>query len=59
MNEMRWLIRMSQWARNPPPLSRVILVFAVLGLCLAIVGAEWLGLWPDWLTSERVRPPKF
>jgi hypothetical protein len=59
MNEVRWLIRMSHWARNPPPLRRVILVFAVIGLCLAIVGIEWLGYWPDWLTAERVRAPKF
>lgn len=56
---MRWLIRMSQWARNPPPLWKVLLVAAVVGICLVIAGIEWLGFWPDWLTAERVRRPKF
>ncbi|MCY1125321.1 hypothetical protein OU426_00500 [Frigidibacter sp. RF13] len=47
---LRWLLRMSQWARNPPSMSRVILGAIVIGLCLLIAGIEWLGLWPEWLT---------
>jgi len=45
-----WLIRMAQWARNPPSWGRVKLVAAVVLLCLAIYGVEWMWGWPDWLT---------
>ncbi|MEZ5887410.1 MAG: hypothetical protein R3D56_11085 [Paracoccaceae bacterium] len=47
---LRWLLRMSQWARRPPSMNRVILGAIVIGICLAIVGLEWFGLWPEWLT---------
>ena len=50
---MRWLIRMSQWARNPPSEKRVKLVLAAVAICAAIVGIEWLGFWPDWAETER------
>lgn len=50
MNQMRWLLRMSQWARNPPPLSRVLMVFGVVALCLVLVGIEKFVGWPDWMT---------
>jgi hypothetical protein len=52
---LRPFLRMSQWARNPPSLRRVILGLAVIGLCLAIAGIEWLGLWPDWLIADPGR----
>lgn len=45
-----WLIRMTQWARNPPSWGRVKLVFAVVLACLAIYGVELVWGWPDWLT---------
>ena len=46
----RWFLRMSQWARHPPPMWKVLLVAIVVALCLALAGLQWLGLWPDWLT---------
>ncbi|SFT49758.1 hypothetical protein [Sedimentitalea nanhaiensis] len=52
---MRWLLRMSRWARNPPSARRVVLVFGVIALCLGIVALEWLGLWPEWATAQRMR----
>lgn len=52
---LRPFLRMSQWARHPPPMRRVILGLIVIGLCLAIAGIEWLGLWPDGLTADPGR----
>ncbi|MCC0063965.1 MAG: hypothetical protein H6895_07745 [Defluviimonas sp.] len=46
---LRHLVRMSRWARHPPPLWRVKLVFAVVALCLLIVGLDHFGLWPEGL----------
>ena len=51
----RWFLRMSRWARNPPSEKRVRLVLAIIGVCLVIVGLEWLGLWPEWATAQRMR----
>lgn len=45
-----WLVRMAQWARNPPSWGRVKLVVAVVLLCFALYGVELLWGWPDWLT---------
>lgn len=56
MNNLNWLIRMSQWARNPPSAKRVVLVLVVIALGLALAGLEHFGLWPDWATLER--PPR-
>ena len=52
---MRWLLRMSRWARNPPGTRRVLLVFAVIAACLALYGIERLGLWPDWAVAQKLR----
>ena len=38
----RWLLRASQWARNPPPARRVWLVMGVIAACLALAGVERL-----------------
>ncbi len=46
----RWLLRMAQWARHPPPLRRVLLGLAALAAVLLIAGAQWMGWWPDELT---------
>jgi len=54
---MRWLLRMSQWARHPPSESRVLLGLGAILLCLAVAGAEWLGLLPDWFALNP-RPPR-
>jgi hypothetical protein len=48
---------MAQWARNPPSPARIKLVFAVVGLCLAIFAIEtWIG-WPDWMSLDPERVP--
>lgn len=52
----KWLVKMAMWVRNPPSPERVKLVFAVIALCLVIVGLEKLFGWPDWLTPGKVRP---
>ncbi len=49
MNE-RWLLRASQWARNPPSWKRVKIFLAVLALCLILFAVERFAGWPDWLT---------
>lgn len=52
MNPLVWLMRMSRWARHPPPLWKVILVVAVIAACVALVAVEtWIG-WPDALTTQ-------
>ncbi|MDG1167995.1 MAG: hypothetical protein P8N14_02265 [Sulfitobacter sp.] len=48
-----WLMRMAQWARNPPSAKRVKFVFAIIALAAVIWGIEWIGWWPDWATAER------
>ena len=53
MNNLNWLVRASQWVRNPPSEKRVILVLVVVGLGLAIAGLEHFGLWPEWAKLER------
>ncbi len=47
-----WLIRMRRWAQHPPPMSRVLLVLAVIAVCLLLFGIERIWGWPDWLTVE-------
>jgi hypothetical protein len=47
-----WLMRMARWVRHPPSPRAVRGLLIVLGLCLALVGIEALGLWPDWATTE-------
>lgn len=48
----RWLIRMSQWARNPPPAWKVKLVLGVIAAALLIAGYEALFGWPEALTPQ-------
>jgi hypothetical protein len=55
MNPM-WLIRLAQWARNPPSPERVKLVLAVIAVCLLIFGYEALFGWPDWFVPQKVKP---
>ena len=44
------LIKMAMWARNPPPVWKVVLVLGVIAACFVLVGFEKLVGWPDWLT---------
>lgn len=52
---MNWFLRMARWAHNPPSAKKVVAVLIVVALCLAILGIEKLGWWPDWATAERMR----
>lgn len=51
------LLRMAQWARNPPSARRVVLVLSVVAICLALAALEWAGYVPDnfGLTPDRPR----
>jgi predicted membrane metal-binding protein len=55
MSPENLFIRMAQLARNPPPRWKVLLWAAVILLCLAVVGIEKLGFWPDWMTMRPRR----
>ena len=50
---MKWLLRMSSWARHPPSPGRVKLVLAVIALCIVIYGIEQIWGWPAWLTPNN------
>jgi hypothetical protein len=54
-----WLLRMAQWARNPPSPQRVKLVLAVIGLCLVLFAIERGIGWPAWLQVNPAPRPKF
>lgn len=51
----RWLLHMARWAHRPPSAKTVKLVLGIVALCLIVFGIEWLGLWPDWATAEKMR----
>ncbi len=51
---MNWLIRMSQWARHPPPMWKVKLVVAVVLMCVAIFGIEQIWGWPEALRVNKL-----
>jgi hypothetical protein len=53
MWNIMWFMRMVRWARNPPALRRVIMVFAIIAALLTIVGIEKFIGWPDALKLER------
>ncbi|MFV0513882.1 MAG: hypothetical protein ACK5MY_09680 [Jhaorihella sp.] len=50
----RWFLKMARWAHRPPSARQLRIVLAVIAACLVVFGAEWLGLWPDWATAERM-----
>ncbi|MDO5631566.1 MAG: hypothetical protein Q4G22_06985 [Paracoccus sp. (in: a-proteobacteria)] len=52
MNLLVWLMRARKWAQRPPSTRQVVLVLSVIAICIAIVLAEWLGLWPDWARMQ-------
>jgi hypothetical protein len=55
-----WLMRMYRWSRNPPSARQVMGLLAIIGICLALVGIEALGIWPDWATTQGGgRPVRF
>jgi len=54
---LRWFLRASRWARNPPSDKRVALVFGLIAACLVLAGIERFIGWPDALTVERTPRP--
>ena len=50
---IRWFLRMSKWARNPPSEGRVKLVLGVIAIALLLFGFERLFGWPAWLTLDQ------
>lgn len=56
---MGWFLRMARWVRHPPSPQHVKLVFGVIGLAGLIYGFELLFGWPEELTPDRARLPKF
>lgn len=55
MNNLIWLLRASNWARNPPSARIVRIVLLVVLAGLSIAALEWLNLWPDWARLEDGR----
>ncbi|HEY0213494.1 MAG TPA: hypothetical protein VGC40_07900 [Paenirhodobacter sp.] len=47
---------MAQWVRHPPSRRQVRIAAVVLAIAVAIVAADWAGLWPDW--AHMSRPPR-
>ena len=56
---MGWFLRMAQWVRHPPSPQRVKLVLGVIAVVALIYGLEQLFGWPEALTPDRARVPKF
>lgn len=57
---MIWFLRMAKWSRRPPSARKVVFVLAIIAICLALAGAEWMGLFPEGFGLERggTRLPK-
>lgn len=53
MTQMRWLLRASKWARNPPSMGRVKLTIGVILICLALFGLEKVFGTPDWVPEVQ------
>ncbi|WP_343115597.1 hypothetical protein [Ostreiculturibacter nitratireducens] len=55
-----WFFRMAKWARHPPSARRVVFILSIIAICLALAGAEWLGLFPEGFGGGRFtgRVPK-
>ncbi|KPU84165.1 hypothetical protein JI58_05450 [Marinosulfonomonas sp. PRT-SC04] len=52
---LRHLLRMSKWARNPPSEKKVKLVIGIVMICLILFAIErWIGV-PDWLQMTPQR----
>lgn len=52
----RHLLRMAKWAHKPPSEKRVLLVFGVVAICLVIGGLDYLGVFPDWMAVNSLKP---
>jgi len=47
--------KMARLVRNPPSEKRVIFVFSIIAICLAVAAVEWFVGWPDALTPNSLR----
>ena len=56
MNQLHWLLRAKRWVQNPPSMRQVLLVLGVIAACLLLVAVEAMGLWPDALSVNSLRP---
>jgi uncharacterized membrane protein YdcZ (DUF606 family) len=52
---IRWLLRMALWVRNPPGAAKVKFIFGIIAMCLVIVIIEQIWGWPEWLTPGEMR----
>ena len=51
--QMRLLIRLAQWLRQPPSRQTLWIMGIAVAASLLIFGVERLFGWPDWLTVDR------
>jgi len=49
---LHWLLRMRQWAQNPPSMRQVLFVVTIIAVCLLLAGIELIWGWPEWLTPN-------
>lgn len=54
MREMVWLMKARRWAQNPPSMRRVIFVFSIIAVAVAIFALDHFGVWPEALTLDRM-----
>ena len=47
------MLRMTRWIRHPPSRTQLLVLAGVAILVVAVVGLDYLGLWPDALKVER------
>ncbi len=47
-------MRAKLWARRPPSMRMVKLVFGAIALAALVLGIDYFGLWPDWAQADRV-----
>lgn len=51
-----WFIRLARIARNPPRGRRAWIVLGVVAAVALLGLLDWLELWPESLTPQRLRP---
>ncbi|WP_296764975.1 hypothetical protein [Sediminimonas sp.] len=52
---MRWIVRMARWARNPPSEKMVKLVLGIVAVAAAIYVTERYIGWPEWMRIDNTR----
>lgn len=54
-----WLLRAVRWAKNPPSPRKVRMALIMLIVLLTIAYLEHVFGWPEFLTVENTRRPRF